>query len=191
MIQNFELLDRTLLLKINGSHTPILNSLMWQISESWHTYLFVFVVAFIFYRKFNLKKAVELVLGVAIVVACSDFSSNIIKHQVKRYRPSHNLEIKQQINSVNDYKGGKFGFVSSHAANGFGITTFLFLSLFWLKKKTRVWFFIYPFLIAYSRIYLGVHYPSDVIVGAIIGVVFALIVFKIMNQYFFKLHEKT
>ena len=190
MIQFFELLDRNLLLKINGFHTPLLDTFMWQMSESWHTYLFVFVLAFSFYKKYAIKKAAEIVIGVAIVIACTDLSSNLVKHVVKRYRPSHNTEIQAQIKTVNNYKGGTYGFFSSHAANGFGITAFFYLCLHWLNKKWRLLLFIYPLTIAYSRMYLGVHYPSDILFGLIDGLIFSVIVYQIMNRHFFKFNEK-
>ena len=191
MIHSFEWLDRIILLRINSFHTLLLDSVMWGLSESWHTYLFVLVVAFSFYKKFNLKKAVELVLGVAIVIACTDMSSNLVKHAVKRYRPTHNLEIKDQINIVNDYKGGQYGFISSHASNGFGITTFLFFCIHWLNKKVKLLLFIYPIMIGYSRMYLGVHYPSDIFFGAIDGLIFGSLIYLVFNKYFLKLDEKT
>lgn len=189
MIQNFELLDRALLLKINAFHTPLLDAFMWSMSQSWHTYLFVFVIAFAFYKKYNLKKAVEIVLGIGIVIACADLSSNAVKHAVKRYRPTHNTEITNHVRTVNDYKGGQFGFFSGHAANSFGIITFVFLGIHWLSKKWRLLLFIYPIIISYSRMYLGVHYPSDILFGMLDGVLFGTITYFIMNRHFLKLDE--
>lgn len=191
MFQSLELFDRNLLLTINSTHQVWLDRLMWQLSESWHTYLLVFLFALFFYKKFSLKKAVEIVVGVAIVIACCDLSANIVKHSVKRYRPTHNLEIKNEIHTVNDYRGGTYGFFSSHAANCFGITAFLFLCLKGVSKKIKVLLFIYPAIVAYSRVYLGVHYPSDVFVGMLAGLLFAWLVFKIMNRHFFKFDEKN
>ncbi|MEI6020040.1 MAG: phosphatase PAP2 family protein [Bacteroidota bacterium] len=173
MIQFFELLDRSLFLQINGFHTPLMDVFMWQMSESWHTYLFVFVMAFAFYKKYALKKAAEIVIGAAIVIACTDLSSNLVKHAVKRYRPSHNTEIKSQVITVNAYKGGPYGFFSSHAANGIGITAFFYLCLHWLNKKWRLLLFVYPLIICYSRIYLGVRYPSDILFGMLDGFLFS------------------
>jgi undecaprenyl-diphosphatase len=185
MIETLEMLDRNLLLKINSLHTPFLDFIMWHLSKDWPTYLFVATFAFFFYLKFRLKNLAAMLLGVAIVVACCDLSANTIKHGIERYRPSHNLEIKEHIHVVNEYRGGTFGFVSSHAANSFGIITYLFLCATWIQKKRKVLFFIYPVCVVYSRVYLGVHYPSDIIGGAIIGLTFGSIIYKLMNKHFF------
>lgn len=191
MFESLEQLDRWLLLSINALHTPLLDTFMWTMSKSWHSYVFVLAVAYAVYKKYHAKKAAEFVLGCALVVACTDLSSNMVKHAVKRYRPSHNLEIKAQVHTVNDYRGGQFGFFSGHAANSFGLTTFVFLCIHWLQKKYKYLLFVYPLLICYSRMYLGVHYPSEVVTGAADGILFAIIIYSIMNNYFFKFNDKT
>lgn len=168
-------------------HTSFMDNTMWFMSYTWPTVLIILATAYVFYRKYTLKKAAEFVLGCAIVFACTDFSTNVIKHSVKRYRPTHNLEIKKQIHVINDYHGGIYGFFSSHAANTFGIMTFIFLCVKWVNRKYRLFFFLYPLIVVYSRIYLGVHYPSDVLVGASSGLFFGGLVFVIMNRYFLHL----
>ena len=187
MFEILKMLDRDLLLKINSTHTVLLDNTMWFMSYTWPTVLILLVTAYVFYRKYSLKKAAEFVLGCAIVFACTDFSTNVIKHSVKRYRPTHNLEIKNQIHVVNDYHGGVYGFFSSHAANTFGIMTFIFLCVKWVPKKYRLFFFLYPLVVVYSRIYLGVHYPSDILVGTGSGFFFGWLVYRIMNRYFLHL----
>lgn len=182
------MLDRNLLLKINSMHTPFLDGMMWFMSYTWPTILIVMVVALLFYRKYSQKKAIEFLLGCAIVFACTDLSTNVIKHNVKRYRPTHNLEIKEQVHIVNDYSGGKYGFYSSHAANAFGVITYIFFCIHWVKRKPRLLIFIYPLVVAYSRMYLGVHYPSDIFIGALFGLFFGYIVYNIVNKHFLKLN---
>jgi len=186
MLDWLELLDRTLFLKINSLHTPLLDTFMWHMSKSWHTYLIVFVVAYSFYKKFSLKKAAEFVLGCAIVVACADMSANMIKHNVQRYRPTHNLEIKKQVHIVNEYSGGTYGFISSHAANTFGLITFMFFCVKWVRPRYKFLLYLYPLTVAYSRVYLGVHYPSDIFAGMLDGLLFGTLVYFVMNKYFFK-----
>ena len=190
MLETFKMLDRDLLLKINAGHTPFLDLFMWQMSQSWHTFLFIFIIAFVFYRKFDLKKAIALLLGCALIFACTDFSSNVVKHNVQRYRPTHNLEIKDSVHKVNVYEGGKFGFFSAHAANAFGITVFLFFCMYWINKKYRLLLFLYPLILSYSRIYLGVHYPSDIIAGCLDGLFFGTLGYFIINAQFLKLNEQ-
>lgn len=188
MIETLELLDRAVLLKINSLHAPWLDELMWFLSFTWPTVTLIGIVAFVIYRKYTLKKAIEFALGCAIVFACTDLSSNTVKHQVKRFRPTHNTEIQTQVRTLNNYRGGKYTFFSGHAANTFGVVTFLVLCLYWVRLRYRLLFFIYPILVVYSRMYLGVHYPFDVLVGLVCGCFFGWLVFRIMNRYFLHLH---
>lgn len=189
MFEALKLLDRNLFLKINSMHTPFMDGLMWFMSRNEPTIFVILAVAFIFYKKFSLKKAVEFILGCAIVFACTDLSTNVIKHNVQRYRPTHNLEIKEQVHIVNDYHGGKYGFFSAHAANSFGIITFIFFCARRMAVRYRLLIFIYPLVVGYSRLYLGVHYPSDIFIGAVSGLLFGGLVYSIMNRYFLKLDE--
>src|SRR5688572_1515760 len=117
MLQWLNQLDRDVLLAINNMHHPYLDEVMWFFSLSWPVYLFVLLFAYGFYRRYQLKKAIEFLLGCAMVVACTDVTTNLVKHNVKRFRPTHNLEISQRLHLVNDYQGGKYGFFSAHAAN--------------------------------------------------------------------------
>lgn len=190
MIENLEMMDRSLLLAINTMHTPLLDTFMWYISKTWPTVFVVLAVAFAFYKKYSAKKAVEFLVGCALIFACTDMSSNLIKHGVKRYRPTHNLEIREQVHVVNDYHGGKYSFVSGHAANTFGTITFIFLCIHWVQRRYKVWLFLLPVVVCYSRMYLGVHYPSDILCGTAIGLLFGIIGYYLMNLYFLKLDGK-
>lgn len=186
MQQWLESLDRKLMLALNGMHHPWLDDFMWYASESWHTYLLAAVCAYFFYRRYA-SKVIWFILGCLVVVGATDLTSNSIKHSVKRYRPSHNTEIGAQVRTLNEYKGGKYGFVSSHAANAFGLVTFMALC-FRRGAWLRVLLFAYAAIISYSRIYLGVHYPSDVFSGMILGILFGWIAFMLFNRYLVRIN---
>jgi membrane-associated phospholipid phosphatase len=85
-----------------------------------------------------------------------------------------------------DYRGGKYGFFSSHAANTMGVTTILFLACSWINRKWRYLFYLIPLAIIYSRMYCGAHYPLDVLFGTIDGLFFGYVTFIIFRRYFFK-----
>ncbi len=118
------------------------------------------------------------VVGIAITVALADqVTSSLIKPYFMRLRPSHEPNLAGLVHTVNQYKGGKFGFASSHAANTFGVATFLFLAL----KNTYRYvglLFLWACFVSYTRIYLGVHYPGDILAGAILGTCFGWITYK-------------
>lgn len=111
---------------------------------------------------------IMIIIGLALTVFIADqISSSFLKPYFCRLRPSHNEEICNMLHYVNDYKGGKYGFVSSHAANAFGVFAFLVPLL--RNKITIFVLFTWSYMVVYSRIYLGVHYPGDILAGAILG----------------------
>lgn len=191
MFESLKNIDQTLLLKINGMHTPFADSFFWLISEGW---VFIPVFAFLAFHIFKVKKIKFLLvtmLFVAFTIVFCDQSSNLVKHSVQRYRPTHNLVIGNNVHTVNDYKGGKFGFFSAHASNSFGVSVFLFLCLSWVQRKYRWLIFIWPLLSGYSRIYLGVHYPSDILFGFLDGLLWGIVFYKVFDKVFLKANESA
>lgn len=123
-------------------------------------------------------------LAIGILIAlCDQTASHLIKQAVKRLRPSHEPALENLIHLSEAGPGGQYGFVSSHAANAFGLGTFLILILpkqfNWLKWTLLFW----ACLISYSRIYNGVHYPSEVIVGGIIGILYGYLVAMLLFKF--------
>ncbi|MDZ4663310.1 MAG: phosphatase PAP2 family protein [Bacteroidota bacterium] len=187
MIEFFKYYDRALFLKINSSHSQFMDVIMWVVSHDFFIYPFIILFLFWHFKKASPRRALTMVLGIGFCVATADLSTNIVKHKVQRYRPSHNLEIMAQVHTVNDYHGGQFGFFSSHAANSFAVVTLLFLAAkTFMSNKYRYAFYLLPSFIIYSRIYLGVHYPSDVMVGAVWGILIGWLIFNLLTRFFLK-----
>ena len=159
--------DTQLFLFLNDLRSPFWNQVMWAFSdkEFWYPFYGLLIVAMGWRYKWN---ALITIIFIAITITLADqISVKCFKFVFERLRPSHNPEIKEQVNILNGYRGGQFGFVSSHAANTFALAAFT-TRLF--KNKYFSWFiFLWAAVVSYSRIYLGVHYPLDIIGGALLG----------------------
>lgn len=168
--------DTAFFLVINNFHSPFFDWLMYWLSNKWIWFpLYAILLFYIYKTKKNYK---SIIICIGLLIPCADMTSSLVlKPIVERLRPCHQPEIQSKMKLVGEC-GGKYGFVSSHAANTFAIATFLVL-LFSLQK---IWLFAYlwAFLVAYSRIYLGVHFPFDIIFGALIGVFYAQLIYKFL-----------
>lgn len=165
-------LDVDILLWINGHGNAWLDELMWIISRSrtW-IWLYVLLAGLIVYRFRNWKTILLILVGFGIAVGLSDFiTSGLIKPIVCRLRPTHEPAI-DPIRLVHDYVGGRYGFCSSHAANTMACA--LLFSLLYRNKIATASLMTWVALNCYSRMYLGVHYPSDIMAGLLVGALLA------------------
>jgi undecaprenyl-diphosphatase len=164
-------------------NTPFLDEFMWVVSGkiTWVPMYLLLIV--LFYRKTDIRNTLIFVGCALVVVAAADMiSAKLFKDLIMRYRPSHHALLTDQLHfyQFDDgevYKGGMYGFVSSHAANFFGLCTFVSLAL---KKYYRHIFKVLipvAVLVSFSRLYLGVHYLSDLLVGGMLGAVLAALVY--------------
>src|SRR4051812_36940123 len=173
----FNQADTTLFLFFNGLHHPFTDQVFFLISNKFIWIPFYALLAYFLFKK-EKKSFVLLLLMIAVTIALSDqIASSIIKPLVMRLRPCHEPGLNVHI--VNDYCGGMYGFVSSHAANTFALVTFL--SHFFNSKAERWILFSWAILISMSRVFLGVHYPGDIIGGAIVGILSAIVCLKVYN----------
>ena len=182
-METIEEIDRQLFFFINEKHNQWLDNLMPLISSTWFWIPLYLVLAYIICKS-KKEKIVSIFICITLVLVLSDQTANFIKKGIQRYRPSHNTEIQHQVHIVDNYTGGQFGFVSSHAANVFSIATFVILLLYNKKNKFKLMLLpIWALLVSYSRIYLGVHYPLDIIGGAFVGIYWALTIYFAYSKF--------
>lgn len=174
-------IDTYILLWINGHHTAWLDQLMWWVSQSvtWIP-LYIVLVGLIIYRYRSWKIVMAILLAFALAVGLSDFiSSGILKPLVERLRPTHEPSLAPFLHIVNGYKGGMYGFCSSHAANTLACAL-LFMFVYKNKITTSI-LIVWVAINSYSRIYLGVHYPTDIMAGWIIGCATAVLAYALLG----------
>ncbi len=182
MLELLTKLDTQLFLFLNENHNAFWDNFFWVFT---HLLVWIPTLVAILYVLIRSKKqdAIWIILAMALTILIADqVSSGILKPWVARLRPSREPSLEGLVHIVRGYTGGKFGFVSSHAANSIGIA--LFTSLIFRNKFFTLSIFSWAILNAYSRIYLGVHYPLDIICGAIIGILAALTSFYLLKRLF-------
>ena len=177
MIDQLIEFDKELLRFLNGYHTPWLDPVMLFLTETlaWLP-LYVFLL-YLVIKEYK-KESWIILLGIALTILLADqITASIMKPYFARLRPSREPTLEGLIHLVQGYKGGQFGFASSHAANTFGTASFFFL-VFGNTKRWVIWLFVWAAFMTYTRIYLGVHYPGDVLIGGAIGMICGWIGFK-------------
>jgi len=194
-------LDRNLFLSLNGLFHPDLDGFMLAATDTkfWIPLYLWFI--FILFKKLDRQAWLALICIALTVLIADQVTSHLLKPLIQRLRPSHDPALKEFVKLVKGpggelYRGGLFGFPSSHAANSFGVALFLWLALSPVYKWTFIVFGV-AFVLSYTRIYLGVHYPGDIIVGMVIGFISALSCWSIflrlkkMMLNRMTLHEET
>jgi len=177
--------DKSALLAVNECHTPFLDNFFWLFT-SIPIWIPFYLMIFYSIIKLQPQKLWITLVTLGLLIALTDqVSNNLIKMTVERLRPSHEPSLEGLVHFIAGYKGGQFGFVSSHAANSFGLA--LFTSLLFRNKWLTIVIFSWAILNSYSRIYIGVHYPGDIIGGAVVGLLIAwglsIAYHKVMMRY--------
>jgi len=163
-------LDTQLFLFLNGQHNAFFDPIMYWLSDRLFWVPMYLLIAFLILKHYKMQGVVILLFVGVVIALCDQTASHLIKNLVLRLRPSHEPTLEGLIHLSKAGPGGMYGFVWSHAANAFGLATFLYVMLDNWFKWLKYWLFVWAVLVSYSRIYNGVHYPGDVIVAAGIGI---------------------
>lgn len=181
MIELLNQADHWLFLLLNGIHHPFIDPVMVFFSKrfGWIPLYGLLLAGLIHYKRWE---TIQILLFTVLLIAVSDQLSGWIKFQTARPRPCHTPELQPFIYMPGGSCGGQFGFVSSHAANTFALA-------YWMLKNFKPhwpmvggFMFVWAALVSYSRIYLGVHFPGDVMGGAIVGIFSGWLVWKMYQR---------
>lgn len=183
IIEYLSQIDTEVFLFLNGFHNTY-----WDYFMTMFTYRFTWVpfyatFLYVMIRNFHYKVTTACVVAIVVsILICDQTASTLLKPMVERMRPS-NLDnpISPLVHVAFDYRGGRYGFPSSHAANSWCMAFFAM----YLARRSRLNIFLafWALTMSYSRIYLGVHYPGDLLVGAIIGFITATVVYYVFRYY--------
>lgn len=180
--------DVRLFLWFNGHHSPLWDHIMWFISGRYEWIpVYIIMASYLIYC--YRWKSVLIILSVALTVTLADqIAVHWFKNVFMRLRPTYNPAIQNFVHIVNNYRGGPYGFVSNHAADTFAFATFM--SLFFRNRVFTIIAILWAIIVSYSRIYLGVHYPGDVLGGAFIGAFLGFLVYVFYSSKLAKIGNR-
>jgi len=195
MFEEILKLDSKLFLFLNNLGTPKFDTFWISLSMiEANILMYLFLIFLLFYTQKTRPKFLYifyLFSVIALMITITDQGANIFKDSFQRLRPCYDESIKDSLRLVKENCGGKYGFFSAHASNSFSLAIF-----FGLLFKNRIRYIIiitmiYALLISYSRIYLGVHFPIDIIVGSSFGICVGIIMYSFVYLKFLKFFNKT
>jgi undecaprenyl-diphosphatase len=176
MIEFLKEIDTQLFLFLNGIHSPLGDFVMYWLSDKYIWVPLYAFLLFLLFRYYGMKALILMVLVALLITISDQVSVHLFKNVFQRLRPCHEPALEGMVYTLGRC-GGKFGFISSHASNSFAIAVFMALLLWHKVRSMAIFMLVWAALVSYSRVYLGVHYPGDILVGGMVGALEALLVF--------------
>lgn len=173
-------LDKELLVFLNGLGSTTFDGLWLFLTNQLNWTPFFLVMFFLLYKKIGGKNMLIVIFFIALLILICDQTANLFKNTIQRLRPCNDSEIKNIIRIVKT--SSSFSYFSGHAINSMACMTFVFL----IMRKYYIYaflLFLFPLVFAYSRIYLGLHFPLDILTGYFFGIIFGIIFFKLYQRY--------
>jgi len=180
MLESLIELDQQFFLWLNGLHVDWLDPIMLAITGRNIWFPLYAVILFLVISKLKWQSWSMILAFTLLITLADQAASGFFKPFFERFRPCHEPGIQDMVHLVKGC-GGKYGFASSHASNTFALAFFL---LFIYRNVYARWMVIWAVVVSYSRIYVGVHYPGDILMGALLGVLAALITYQLFKRIF-------
>ena len=195
MIEEILKLDSKLLIFLNNLGVPRFDTFWISLSKiEANILMYLFLICLFFYiqkPRPKFSNILYLIFIIAIMITITDQGANLFKDSFQRLRPCYDETIKDSIRLVKDNCGGKYGFFSAHASNSFSLATFFGLLFMNRIRYIILITLVYASFISYSRIYLGVHFPIDIICGSLFGLFIGFSVYKFVYLKFLKFFNKA
>ncbi|HEU4718748.1 MAG TPA: phosphatase PAP2 family protein [Bacteroidia bacterium] len=191
MLSWLDTIDHQFFLAVHLWRNSFFDLQMPLVSNRWLWIPLYALLVFLVWKRFRMK-SIYIVIAVALLVLFSDQTANLLKNSTKRPRPSYDEALAGQVITPLG-RGGNYGFVSGHAANSMAVALFLWLLSgaqkdFPASRRRKWWLLLFPWviLVCWSRVYVGVHFPFDVLGGCAVGALWALVFWFLLRRIIFR-----
>ena len=182
LLSMLKAMDTMVFLTVNSHHNAYFDSVMWLVSGKLIWVPMYVSLFFVLLKNYSYKVVFAILLAIGVVILFTDsFTAQVIRPWVCRLRPS-NLDnpMSSMVHVVDGYRGGAYGFPSNHASNTWGLA--FFITFLFRRYKLTFFFFLWALLVCYSRMYLGVHYFGDLLIGGLLALAGASTVFYVFRK---------